>query len=261
MKSKRRHELQHNVLDGELGKIVDFLKRRGTRLAWGALIAAAIAMVALYVVRDRQRRRLQVRIELEQLEGKLADPTQRPEDLIAPLKRLAEQSDNQRVAASACLDLGSLYVRRATGGGQKLTQPERDSFLDQAGTFYREVLARFPDSPVALAWAHLGLGKLAESRDRLQEAESCYQAATALIDTRRLKGHPVAHQVKQAMDGLALLAEPVKMATTAPAPREKEPTSRPIDLGTGPKIDTTVPTMPSATRPASAPATRPAAEP
>lgn len=258
MKAKRRHELQHNVLDGELGKIVAFLKRRGTHLAWGALIVAAGIMLALYVVRDRQRRRLQVRIDLEQVEGKLADPTQRPEDLIAPLKRLAEQSDDKRVAAGACLDLGSLYVRRAMAGGQKLTRPERDSFLDQAGTFYREVIARFPDNPVALAWAHLGLGKLAESRDRLQEARSRYEAATALVDARRLKGYPVAQQVKQAMDGLALLAEPVKMATTAPAPREKEPTSRPIDLG-GPKIDTTVPTMPSATRPAGGPATQPAA--
>ncbi len=42
MKSQRRHELQQNVLDEELGKGIAFLKRWGFHLAMGVVVVIVL---------------------------------------------------------------------------------------------------------------------------------------------------------------------------------------------------------------------------
>ena len=65
MKAKRRHELQHNVLDAELGKTIDFLKVHGPKVLWGAIIVLAVVMGIYWLIASRSRK-------VDQIEGQYA---------------------------------------------------------------------------------------------------------------------------------------------------------------------------------------------
>ena len=61
MKSKRRHELQQNVLDAELAKGVTFFKSHLTHIGWVLVIGALIVMVVVYNRSQRQQRAIELR--------------------------------------------------------------------------------------------------------------------------------------------------------------------------------------------------------
>ncbi len=227
MKSKRRHELQHNVLDAELGKIIGFLKRRGGQILWAIIAAGAIIALVVLINNWTAKKGLQRQREFTRLRS---DPTLTAEARVEGLTRLASASDD-RVAAMAWIQLGNQYVGRITLGRGNIPQGELTDLADQAEQAYRRVLAEFADRPMQVAQAHLGLGRLAEARGDAQAARQGYQAVLAMID---MAGHPVG---LQAREGLAILqASPgkVPMATSMPARAQTDlpaillPTTQPV---------------------------------
>ena len=210
MKSKRRHDLKQNVLDAELGKLVSFFKRRGTYILWGVVGAALIVALVWYVRGQRRQRGDEVQSSYDRLVMLYHDPTAEAE-VLAGLQELASQDRIKRIAADACVRIGSIYVRQALASG---LDSERAELFSRAEDQYRRAIESFPDESLAVAKAHYGLAKLAESRRDFQAATSSYQAVLRMPEVR---GYPVAALAEAGLRGLKDLEAPVQLATTLPS--------------------------------------------
>ena len=244
MKAKRRHELQENVLSSELAQIVAFFRKRGSAIAWGVLIAALIVFVIVYA-RGRFREKA---IRLQQdFDAAMSNPTLTPQARKDLLKSLAEQDDEEWIAALSAVKLGDMYISEMTVAGPTVDPLKWKQLGDEAGRWYRMATDSFGDEKLAVAKAHFGLGKLAENRGDFETARVEYQAALRITE---LTGQDVIKRAGRSMGRLELLGTPVMMATTSPAPKsETQPTMAPASQ----------PTTAPASRPATGPTTHPAA--
>lgn len=216
MKSRRRHELQDNVLRKELGMAVEFFRKYSTYIVWGGVLAALVLLVATYSItksRDRQR---DIHARYERA---MNDRTIKLDDRLKDLKALAEQDTNRDIAALACLRVGDQSASLLVTAGSSTLKIERKGYRDQAEAYYRKAIAGFGDRPVIVGRAHLGLALLAESRRDFDTAEAEYQVVLA---TPQLQGGPLADAATRGLETLDELRLPVAMATTAPAPRKDD---------------------------------------
>ena len=223
MKARRRHELQHNVLDAELARIIAFLKRRGATIAWCVLIALLIISVGLYV-HHRRRRKLNVpQQKYDRLERLAASQRAVPAELLKAFRELADQRDSEQVAAMASVWVGDICLRQYLTD-TLLTSPERSDRLREARESYQKVLREFSDFPLATAKARLGLARLAENRRDTATAKAQYEALAAMGDS----AGPIVRML--ALEGVRRLrnpGDPVRLAATLPASPTTAPASRP----------------------------------
>ena len=239
MKSKRRHELQENMLAGELRKAAEFLKQHGGQLATAALIVAVLIFAYVLYSRHSESKVLGVQDEWD----RVVNGTAKPEERTSLLEELAAQTGDRRIAALACVELGYAYAARAMLAS---THSERAALEESAGKWYQKTIADFSDQPVVLAKAQFGLGKLYESQRKFNEAAEQYSLAKR---SSELIGQPVAILAEISLQRLKALEAPVVMVTTMPAtaPATTMPATAPA---------TTMPaTAPATTAPATAPAT------
>ncbi len=211
MKSQRRHELQQNTLDAELHKIAAWLKKYGTHLATGILAVAVIILLIVWWTRSAHT--ASARAQNDFLQAMRLDD----DEQIEALRTLADQSDNDRIAAMAAVRLGDAYARRMVGNR---TAAERQEFAGQARQWYRRALEDHADLPEAAAQAHLGLAALAEADRDIDKARAEYQA---VVNMDAAQGYPARALAQIRLQGLDGLASPVTLAsedwgTTAPAP-------------------------------------------
>ena len=230
MKSKRRHELQENMLLGELRKGAEFLKQRGGQLATGALIIAVLIFAYVLLSRHSESTALTVQSQWDQA----GSATVKPEERTKLLEDLAAQTGDRRIAALACVELGYDYATKAL---LAKTPSERTALEESAGKWYQKTLADFPTQTLAVAKAQFGLGKLYESQRKFNEAAEQYSLAKSSPD---LVGQPVTIMAESSLQWLKMLESPVVMATTMPA---------------------SAPATAPATAPASAPTSAPASVP
>jgi hypothetical protein len=210
MKSQRRHELQQNVLDTELARGVEFVRTHRTALGWGLVIAVVAVFAIFYVVRHFGQKALEVQAQYERL---TMDPEMTEQEQAEGFKAVSQDS-NKHYAALALVRLGDLYARQLVGAAGMLAA-QRDELADIAAGYYRRVIEGHQDRKQALAEAHLGMGKLQESRGELTAARSEYQSVLLMTE---LRGWPVRDQAEQAKQDLDSFKQPIRMATTSSAP-------------------------------------------
>ena len=223
MKSKRRHELQHNVLDAELGKVIGFLQTRGIHLVLGILAVVLIVVLIVTAVNSYHRKRYDLEVRFAQAITLVSGI----EDSIASLEQLAGQDTDKRIAAMACATLADMYVLQTYEDQADVSPERKQSLIDQAVLYYRQVISDFPDQPVAVAKAHLGLGSLAESRGDFTQALAEYEAIRRIPDP---KIQLVGLRAVRNLEALATRRAPVAMATTAPATPTTLPATGPRTL-------------------------------
>ena len=211
MKSTRRHELQHNALDAELAKIVGFFKKHGTKLSWGVLVLALVALGWVWWTRKATAQRVEVQNRYTRLTQLTASSETYDQELINGFKSLSEQDTVRWVAADSLLKLGRIYATLALLGNEK---SQRDEAIPQARKYYQRVIDGFGDFPPFVAAAHVGLGKLAEGQGDFESARGSYKT---VLDMPALTGYPVLQQARQASSQLGTFQTPVRLATTMPA--------------------------------------------
>lgn len=206
MKAKRRHELQENVLGIELGKLVDFLKRRGNHLAIAVLAVALIFLLIFYLRYSSRAKAQGIQVKWD----RAVTAEMNSDERVKALTELTGQKDDPRLAALAGVQLGYEYARRllaATDDAQRLAMTER------ASEWYQRTIQDFPREDLAVGKAHLGLARLAEGQRQLNYAADEYRKVLAMAS---LAGHPVAHLAEAGLRGLKALEAPVHLATTMP---------------------------------------------
>jgi hypothetical protein len=224
MKSERRHELQHNTLDTELARGVQFFRDHGTRILWGVLIVAFVALAVVFFVRRSRTAAVQ---QAQVLYNSIYVLSMPGGDLgeAGPLLELAETSDG-REAALAAVAAGDYYAQlllnRISGA---IEGPQREA-ADSARNWYTRAIDSYSGQDEAVAKAHLGLARLEETLGNPQAAREHYQA---IVDQQiQLEGQPtllfaqLALQSEQALEGFQARmavrpAAGTQPATTAPA--------------------------------------------
>ena len=225
MKSQRRHELQHNVLDAELSKVVAFFKTNGTYLAWGVLIVALVVVVATFASRRSAQKARGLERQYQALLRNQYSPNVRLEEQLAGFRKLTNQTDNRRIAADACVYVGALYAALATGSAAVDPALLAEDPTEMARRYYQRVIDEFPGQVTAVAKARIGLARLAEDAGDLATARQDYQA---ILDNPEMKGYPVRQEAEGGLKNLGDLALAVRMVTTKPAELEIPPaTSQP----------------------------------
>jgi hypothetical protein len=239
MKSQRRHDLKQNVLGTEISKGINFLKRRGTLIAWGVLLIVAAVFGYVWLTSRTQSKDEDVQVRFRRLEFNArgaVDGTdvKKREDALQGFKDLAEQDRIPRIAAQSTLKVADLCATRAFSAGADVR--ERQRLTDDARVYYRRAVDRFAQFPVFVARGHIGLARLADSAGDLATAKQEYQAAAAITDPAAADLARLAQASLEKVDAKRLRP----MATTMP---KSPPTSRPTTRVTS--------------RPASRPATQP----
>lgn len=276
MKAKRRHELQHNVLDAELAKTIEFFRKRGWTIVWVIVAGAAIWTGISMWRSSRAATRTNIESTYADVHTRVGRGAGKPELLLGELDDLIDQTSVPRISAMACVDAGDICAARARRAAHTLTaaqiasagkavigthRKEFGKYRDRAKGYYANARDALPDQHLAVAKAHVGLAALAETEASLLEGDlrkAAFKAALkeykAVDEIDAVAGHPVAALAKRArrrlFDAQGQLRDdytrPVRMATTVPAAPATQPASQP----------TTQPT----TRPTTGPATKPAAK-
>lgn len=220
MKATRRHELQENVLSADLAQIVSFLRKRGTIILVGLLVAALIAVVAAYAYGNARDKKLRRQGDFDKA---MTNTSLAPKERVDMLEQLASQGDDELIASRSLIALADEYARRIILTDRTADPAQWQKLMDTATAYYRKVISDHAARKLSVAEAHFGLGGLAENRDDLAGAKKEYQAVLAM----GLAGQPVTWRAEQALKKLDWLAEPVRMATTAPAKPQTQPATKP----------------------------------
>ncbi len=260
MKSKRRHELQHNVLDAELGKTVDFFKTHGWKVVWTVLglAAAWVAISTWQSSRAANRGRIESKYAAAHAQVQnLMITGKNPGGVLGELEDLIDQTSVPRVSALSQIDAGDLCAAgarraaealgaaKALGAAPSVIEGHRKDFKTyaaRAADYYAQGREAMPEQDRIVAKAHIGLAKLAETRAGLldgdqrarafAEALSEYKAVASLSGAA---GSPAAVYAAGAVKRLydaddqlrADYVSAVRMATTVPAAPATQPASKP----------------------------------
>jgi hypothetical protein len=179
MKAERRHALQQNVLDAELGKVVEFFRRHGKYVAWGVFALALVLFVWLYArssaqAKERTRQdlfhRMVINLEIS-------------EETLAALEEIADQDPNKFRAATACVTVADYCLQSVVKGGAAMSSEERIKRIQKAEAWYDRTVRDFSGYPGAVARAHLGLAAIQEIRRGLPAARKSMEEAAGMKDT------------------------------------------------------------------------------
>ena len=199
MKTERRHDLHHNVLDSELTKVVGFFRKYGNQLFWGVIIGATIVLVVAFA-RNTFRNR---QVEAYGRYGRLhASVETAPAELVDGWLEFAQTTHNKRLAALALVEAGNnnlaLFLEAGAVDGEAL--------LAEAEELFRRVISEYADEPVAVAKAHFGLSTVAKNRRDWNTARSELEAVLAM---EQVTSTPVTFEARAMLDQLGSLAERV----------------------------------------------------
>lgn len=224
MKSQRRHDLQQNTLRLELNRGYEFLRTRGNYVAWAVLGVAVVVFGTVWLVNRSRAEAVSVQAQYTRLAQM---PAGNP-DRLSELKALAGKDSYPMWAALAQNEVGVDYLWQLADRWPQLTPADRKSIADLAKASFQEVIEKFPKQDLAVAKAHLGLGKMYETMGDIENAKGEYQAVQ---QTPGLTGEPIVNFAAESLARLEQLKSQgtVRMAATAPStqPTTAEAASQP----------------------------------
>ena len=200
MKSERRHELQHNTLDAELGKTVEFFRRHLNTILWAIVIFCAVLIGGNYLRRQAKAREFEHRIAFVEL---MRNPELLPDERIEQLRELADQDRDLVVAIDSLFMMANLQIESAL---LQLISPAEAA--ERAAANYREVIDRFEDHPIQVANAYIGLAMLAENDRDFEKAAEFYRQA---LSVEGAAGSPATVLAANYSETLPALRQPLGM--------------------------------------------------
>ena len=209
MKSKRRHELQENVLAHELVEVKQFFSKYGNWILGGVLAVLAVVLIVWYAGSRADSLAAEQDAQFNLAIRQVHDPA-REAGALASLAELAENAKDRLLAARVAGFLGEFYSSKRQASVREGSTEAAD-FMAKAKRYY-EMVVREPSQPKQLlASAHVGLVTLAYDAGDVATAKAEYEKA--------VKAHPQspggleARRLLAAMEGRS---GPVHIVTTLP---------------------------------------------
>jgi len=211
MKAERRHELKENELAHAVETAKGYLREHGAKV--GLLIVAVIAVFSVTTIAVRSRAATVEEAWRRKSTLDFTGPDVGKQALAALGTMARETTDNSFVLA-ALMDQGSNALRLA----REVELPPDLELTGKAEDAFEQLLARFPQSPLAFGVAHSGLATVAENlfvidADRAHKEEARTHL-TAIVDNPGMRGLPF---YRMAMDRLESLDSVFTVVRFAPA--------------------------------------------
>lgn len=178
MKAKRRHDLKENELAKDLDKAKVFFE-----LHWKWLVGGLVAIVAIigliFLIVDRTKTNRQ--LEWQRLHSLVMAAQDDPgEKIREDLRGLAAQTGQDDLAAWAYLQAGKTAYAELMYRYAQLDPQAREKLAAEAGQAFEKVISSYSKNVAATGGAHLGLGLLAETQGKMNDAKDQYEKAIAL---------------------------------------------------------------------------------
>ncbi len=223
MKSKRRHELQENVLAHELVEVKQFFSKYGNWLAGGLTAVLIVVGIVWYAHRQAERRASEEKAQFNRAIGQMYDPANEASAL-ASLGELAENAKDRLLAARVAGLLGEVYSGKHQASASEGSLEAAD-LMAKAKRYYQMVIDERNAPKPLLAAAHVGLGTLAYDSGDVATAKAEY--GKAVKAQPESPGGIEARYQLAAMEGRS---GPVHFVTTLPTTAPATvPASRPAE--------------------------------
>ena len=216
MKAERRHGLKENDLAHAIQVTQTYLQERGGRILFA--VGAAVVVIAVVSVSMRSRA------------AALEDAWQRRKSLdfesveegrrsLGTLDAIRKEATDPTFVLTSLIDLGTHSLRLA----QKVDDPPDPELNETARDAFTQLLARFPENPLAFGAAHCGLATVEENAFALdgnvEHKESARQHLEAVTANPAVQGLPF-HRL--ALDRHKRLDKTFTVVRFEPAPIEEE---------------------------------------
>jgi len=219
LKAQRRHELKESELAKDLGKAGRFIKDNLRSLTMSLVILIAVILLVVVLINRHIESR---QAEWRDFYIRTAVPQMGSAQTRAELQSLAEQTSQDDLAAWIYVRIGDLATVEWSGRQYELSSAQSAALQREAKTAFETVITRYGDHVRAVAKAHLGLGRLAESTGDIEGARAAYQVAA---DLQSQGAGLVAAEALRRQAQLDTLPAEAPMAQR-PAP-ETQPTTQP----------------------------------
>ena len=217
MKSERRHELEHNTLDTEISKTINFFKKHLNRILTVVLIALVLIVGWMWWDKHKAKKAWESQSQYGQLCGQLDIQTNQDNidpdtisKLINGFLNLSNDSSSPEIAANSLLQIAKLYSLQGLNANES---GEQKKAFGHAENYYKKVVSECGEFPFIVAGAKIGLGKLAENRNDFSEAGKLYQSAK---NTPGIDGYPVKKLAEAALLKIKGFDGNVKLARELP---------------------------------------------
>lgn len=245
MKAEERHELQQNDLAGWMYHVPMFLRQYGSYLLFGvALLILAYQLYGWHQAKQEAKRQeaWSTLIDASGNFGMLPPDPNR-------LRTAIQEYNIHPLQALAYKSIGDFYLQTLTIGQSPLpkitvTPAEAEQEAYEA---YNKVISSYGDELLPAGQAHLGLGKLYETKQQWDKAREQYQILTDKKGP--FAAMPLATEAQRRLEKLDEWRKPVVLANT---PAAGGPIALPESGPIGPMNGGETP----GTAPASAPATQ-----
>lgn len=210
MKSKRRHELQENVLAQELVQVKQFFNKYGNWLAGGLLAVLAVVLIVWYSGSRADTRRKEEEARFNLAIRQVHDPAKEA-GALASLGELAENAKDRLLAGRVACFLGDFHCSKHQASVREGSDEAAD-FMAKAKRYYQMVIREQSLPKPLLAGAHLGLGTLAHDSGDVASAKAEYERASRI--------DPLSSAGLKARDRLTAMQArtgPVHIVTSLPA--------------------------------------------
>lgn len=223
MKSKRRHELQENVLAHELGEVKQFLSKYGNWIAGGLAAVLIVVLIVWYTHSRAEKQQTEEETRFSRAIGQVYDPANEASAL-ASLGELAENAKDRLLAARVAGFLGEFYSSKHQASVREGSLEAAD-LMTKANRYYQMVVNERNAPKLLLAAAHVGLGTLAYDAGDVATAKAEYEKA--------VKAHPQSPggiEARRLLAGMEGRSGPVHFVTTLPTTAPATvPGSRPAE--------------------------------
>jgi len=174
MKAARRHELRENDLAHALEAARDYFDRHGKKIGLGAIIILAVFTAVSFGIRSRAASA----VDTWRRKALLAfDTYDKGKESLASLAALEKESDESAFVLQCLMDLGRNALRVA----QLAPVPPDAELNETARGAFEELRRRYPDNPLALGAALLGLASVEENAFLLDGNASHKEQADKLL--------------------------------------------------------------------------------
>lgn len=216
MKSERRHELRENDLVHALNVAKDYLDKNGGKITF--IVVVLVVVIGGGTLFTRSRARAMEEVWQQRSDLKYTDPDTGRKSLEV-LRELTQGVTDPSFVLDSLMDQG----RQALNLAQMVPHPPGKDFNDMARQAFAELLQKFPDNPVAIGVAKLGLATVEENAyvldHDLAHKDKTRALLTEVIKDDRLTGLPVQTIATRRREALDDTFSPI---TLVPSPEEPE---------------------------------------
>ena len=240
MKATERHRLKTNELADSLSDMLDYMRRHGSVITTGAIVALLVIFGGLWWWDSHVSAQLHQSVKLQGLMGDLArmqaeaayraqaeetadneaslmPDAYNPAPVVNSLGALTEDSAGTPVGMVALMQQAEAIRSQLLFSDNIIFPDQRAELCGRAETLYKRIAQEYGDVPLAVGTSQLGLALIAEERGQWEQARGLYEQMIAQADGK-LAATVFPRQAQRRLEILDEISTPIVFPIKSLAP-------------------------------------------